>query len=333
MCKKTSNKPNKTLKNLDSVNPENFSLDTLAQVRKSDQNLLTKSTLVKKARAKYMTQNLVFSLANLKSCLQKSYWNSYHCNTLLQQKGKVLSSKYCNNRWCAVCNRVRVAKLIKGYYPILSGFNEKFFITLTVPNCNAEDLQDVIEKMNKDIRRIFDGYFRKTLKLKALGIKKIEVTYNPQRKYQPYHPHFHFILNSEFAGIKLIEKWLELNPLASSSAQDIREANDNSVMELFKYFAKTAVKNKKTGKIDINPTALDVIYTAMYGKRVYQAYGITKISEDIEELHSKEIQDLTEDDTVWKWLENDWIDESTGECLTGYTPNEEFIKLVKSIKI
>lgn len=328
MCKKCSNKPKKSNKNL--VQNDGLTLDTLAQMSEPVIQEVTRKKMQKKARAKFMTQGLCLGLVDLRSPLKQSYWNSYHCNSFLEQKGKKLTSKYCNNRWCIVCNRIRVAKLIKGYYPVLQEMNEKYFITLTVPNVNAEDLQDTIEKMNQNIRYIFNEYFRRTLKKKVLGLKKIEVTYNPQRKYQPYHPHFHLILDNEVSGVQLIEKWLQLNPMANSIAQDIRPADDNSIMELFKYFAKTAVK-MPDGKIDINTVALDVIYTAMRGKRVYQPYGIEKVSEDIDDIHSTDVQDLAENDTVWFWLENDWIDRNSGEVLTGYEPNKEFKKLVKSI--
>ena len=96
-------------------------------------------------------------------------------------------------------------------------------------------------------------------------------------------------------------------------------------MELFKYFTKIVTKQQ----IYLKP--LDVIFSAMRGMRVFQPMGIKKdVSEDIKELQSERYADLESREVEWTWLDTDWIDRTTGETLTGYTPSETFQRLVNS---
>ena len=66
---------------------------------------------------------------------------------------------------------------------------------------------------------------------------------------------------------------------------------------------------------------MDTIFTAMYGQRTFQAYGLKKeVNEDIETLISEIYKDVEAKETTWSWIEDDWIDLKTGECLTSYKP-------------
>ena len=82
------------------------SLDTLAQLDHFTENQAYK-TLKKRAISKYYTNEILYPLIDLKNECEDSYWNTYHCVKTLHQdtEGKV-TSKYCKNRWCIVCNRI-----------------------------------------------------------------------------------------------------------------------------------------------------------------------------------------------------------------------------------
>ena len=92
-----------------------------------------KSVLLRRARAKFLSKALAKQLlkANPDSKLFKSYRATLSCSSVLQQNGKKLTTLYCKNRWCAVCNRIRTAKLIGGYSEQLEEFKEPYFVTLT----------------------------------------------------------------------------------------------------------------------------------------------------------------------------------------------------------
>lgn len=336
-CKKQNKKENITQTSLFSeLKKTSLPLDTLARLGELDNqgfkitvDTVKRSTLIKKARAKFMTVGLALKLASLESPLKDSYWNTYYCNTVLSQVGSVITSKYCNNRWCIICNRIRTAKMIRSYHPVIKDMKESQFVTLTVPNVKAGVLRNTIEQMNKDFRYIVHEIFRRRLKMPFNALKKLECTYNVERK--DYHPHFHIVVENKLMGDKLIENWLLMHPKCSEKAQNIKPCDENASMELFKYFAKTCAKDKDSN-IVINPHALDTMYQAMRKLRIYQNYGTFKrVSEDVDEISAQIIEGLEMRITEWHWLENDWVDLVRNEKLTGYVPSEQFEKLVKSI--
>jgi prophage antirepressor-like protein len=308
-------------------------LDTLAQL---GTNLNTEPKdigfLGKRARAKTFTAPLSVKLASLNSDLKKSYWNSYYCNESLTQEGSKITGKYCNNRWCSVCNRIRTAKLIQGYNVPLSELSDKQFVTLTLPNCTAEKLRETIDFMLKSCKEVQEVFKKRHLRDKQdwqlVGIRKLECTYN--HKTSTYHPHFHFLIEGDIAANELVNEWLKRVPTASRQAQDVRKADKGAETELFKYFSKIVTKTEKGFTTFVEP--LDVIFTAMRGLRVFQPIGLKKdVSEDIEDIITEEISGIEEKFVDWKWFKNDWVDKSTGEVLTGYIPSDSMNRLIDNI--
>jgi DNA-damage-inducible protein D len=308
------------------------SLDTLAQL---GTNLkvepISIGFLAKRARAKTFTVPLSINLASLNSDLKKSYWNTYYCNDTLTQVGNKITGKYCNNRWCSVCNRIRTMNLIKGYHIPLEELDDKHFVTLTLPNCKGEELRETIDFMLKSCKKVQEVFKKRHLREKQdwqlVGIRKLECTYN--NKTNTYHPHFHFLIEGKIAANELVNEWLKRVPTASSKAQDVRKADKGAETELFKYFTKIVTKTEKGFVTFIEP--LDVIFTAMQGLRVFQPIGLKKdVSEDIADQNSQEIDGIEERYAKWKWVRrgHDWIDRSTGEVLTGYIPSDNVNTLI-----
>lgn len=308
-------------------------LDTLAQlVTDSPNEPKNLAHLVKRARAKTFTAPLSVKLASLNSDLKKSYWNSYYCNQSLTQDGNKITGRYCNNRWCSVCNRIRTAKLIIGYKNPLSELEDKQFVTLTLPNCTEEELRPTIDFMNKTVKTIQDTikqrHHRKKQDWQLVGIRKLECTYN--FKTNTYHPHFHFLIEGQEAAQTLLNEWLKRVPTATEKAQDIRKATEGAEVELFKYFTKIVTKTEKGFQTFVEP--LDVIFRAMRGLRVFQPIGLKKdVSENIEDIIAEEIEGIEDSYVKWKWQNNDWVNMSTAEVLTGYIPTESMLKLIDNM--
>lgn len=303
-------------------------LDTLAQLRKTNLD-----TLKKRARAKFLSNALVFKLVDVDSELKSSYWNTYHCSKVLQQEGQKITSTYCNNRWCMVCNRIRTAKLINGYYPVLQEIPNKQFVTLTIPNCKGENLASTIDGMIKNFRRIKDIARKK--KLSIIGIRKLECTWNCFR--DDFHPHFHLVISGIDAAKFLVSEWLKKYPTATVEAQDIREATESSLIELFKYFTKLFPSPKKDGKKRfVTGEALDTMFRAMKSRRVFQPFGIKKIKEikeDIDKLASQIIEDIENDFSYWLWQDDtsDWERTTDHQGLTGYFPSNADLQISGSV--
>lgn len=314
------------------VQAEVVSLDKLAQLGTD----ITRDDLRKRARSKYFSSNLATRLAFVPdSHLTKSYWNTYHCASTIVQEGLTISSKYCNNRWCTTCNRIRTANLVNGYSEPLKELTDKHFVTLTVPNVPGDALKATIDDMNACFKAICETYKRRKQRGKQTwqikGIKKIECTYNPIRK--DFHPHFHVIVEGKECAENLVNDWLIRNPKSTLKAQDLRAADDKSVHELFKYFAKLVTKTGKEHVTHVKP--LDTIFQAMWGLRVFQPIGIKKdVTEDIEGIQKQNVVDIDyeEDIKFWRWEYSDWVD-NNGEAMTGYLPSEQMDKLIDNMKV
>lgn len=304
---------NTTVYSLECAVDNSLLLDTLAQPDGTHQKKVLKP-LQKRAISKYLTNKNIFPLIDLNSTLKPAYWNSYHCTNVLLQDGQKITGRYCNNRWCLVCNRIRTAKLINGYLPVIkSEFKNPFFVTLTVPNVDGSVLRQTICKMIKSFVRI--NRQLRDQKTGIKGIRKIECTYNTALK--SFHPHFHLLVDGKIQADVLISAWLYENKDSDIRGQDSRPADDNSLIELFKY--STKMTTEKDTRVMMSPDALDLIFKALYKIRTYQPIGIKKLvpDEDIDELQAEQIEELRAAVDVWVWEQElkDWIN-SNGEFLT-----------------
>jgi len=299
-------------------------LDKLAQLSQSPSEGLKKASeekqrLAKRVRAKYITNGLTNQLRKLQSPLQKAYINSYFCAQVLEQEGTKLTGRYCKNRWCLICNRIRTAKLINEYNPQLQSLPDLHFVTLTRPNVKADVLRQEIKSLTECFRVIVNRDLRRAgVKIKA--VRKLECTYNWKR--DDYHPHFHIVISGKNEAELLRSTWLARNPTADIKANDVRPCDDRGGKELFKYFTKLLTNGR------IHAQSLDVILTAMQKLRVFQPVGIKKVSEEIPDIISEEYTQIFSDNQnqYWAYRESekfaDWYNMETGEGLTEYTPSD-----------
>ena len=320
-------------------------LDTLAQLVTSEENEPLnldsntsqddKKTLLKRARRKFFTNGFAIGLArsaekSKTSVLEKSYWNTYHCSSTLQAfSDGTIAGKYCKTRWCMVCNAIRTAQSILTYVPVIRTWEDAHFCTVTRPNVKAENLKDEIKELHRIFhlikQKIKQQHHRKKIDFQFVGVRKFECTYNAIS--DTYHPHFHIVFQTRDQAITFMGEWMKRNPTANNKAQDIRPADSNSLVELFKYMTKVISKTGK-GKRVIYADAMDIIFNAMRGKRVMQNFGF-KLPKIEENGDSKKV-DKGFATQVLHWQQScaDWVDVDTGELLTNYIPGEEFKKFV-----
>lgn len=337
----------------DNTGKKSRSLDTLAQLAtksdfdaEEDLNLTAKtdvsdtSKLHKRARRKYFSNQLVLGLVdasklNPDSILQKSYWNSYHCSQTLKVHldGKI-RGKYCNTRWCMICNAIRTAKYIKQYSEIFESWEAPQFLTLTAVTVEPGEL---VERLNV-MHTIFRNTLRKNSKrqdrnnaksLVIQGVRKLECTYNCHTEH--YHPHFHVICNSSATAEYVLSEWTtritKKGIKINRKAQDIRPATKGSCHELFKYMTKVITKSSNRSSSVIRADKLDVIFNSMRRRRTVQSFGFrSKIDNTVQDA-------VTQSEVVaildWQHGITDWVDVETGELLTGYTPSEGMRKLLE----
>jgi hypothetical protein len=161
------------------------------------------------------------------------------------------------------------------------------------------------------------------------AIRATEVTYSEERG--DFHPHMHVAVRGAAVANALIAEWLERWPNARRVAQDARQASEGAVSELFKYATKLASdKRNADGSRGVVPArALDVIFTALRSLRLWQPVGVRAADDDAAnddaemqtDTGTPAITRITES-IVWQWNQRarDWVDYSTGECLTCYAP-------------
>jgi len=308
-----------------------YNLDTLAQLRKAAPvkgYSPTQISFQKRARAKAISDQILYQLIDLDSPLHKSYWNAWHCSRTILQDGSELKTQYCNQRFCLVCNRIRTAKLVNGYREAIDQMQNPYFITLTVRNVKGNQLKAEIKAMQKTFRRILDVMRYRNRPL--VGIRKVEVTYNPERK--DYHPHFHCIVDGCYESFTLISEWLKrYGDRSRIDGQDIRYANKDTAMELFKYFTKIVGKGQA-----YQPEAMDIAFRAMKGKRVFQPFGgIKKQSEDIEVQDQKQCDWIPPQYEIWYFEKageyTDWYN-SSGEPLSDVKLTENTMRFISELQ-
>jgi hypothetical protein len=292
-----------------------------------------KENFGKRARVKFLTEAMAVGLANVsESRLTKAYWNTFYCSSVLHKKGESLTGKYCKNRWCLVCCRIRSAQLIKQFAPVLESWPQKHLVTLTVPNCLGPDLAATIKQMKAGfdtIRRGFTMQHRRKQRATALvALRKLEATHNPDS--DSYHPHFHLVVPDLATANELRAAWLLQFPAAKWKGQDVRPANAGAAHELFKYFTKLVTTQSKERFIRLAP--LNVIFEAISGQCTFQKFGVPKTKVVLTDDEATALAEELNIDAVFEWVQAqaDWVDKESGEMLTDYQPSPQFRKFVES---
>lgn len=285
----------------------------------------------------------------------------------LSEEGKLLASAhstYCKNRVCPICNRINTAHLYNGYKKPLSELEDPYFVTLTAPNVDGAELKTRIKKYGEVFRSILKHHVK--IKKPMTGIKKFECTINEER--MDFHPHLHVIIDGKENAESLVKEWMKSFPDAKIDAQDIQKVTkskfENALLELFKYFAKFFnkeykkdksghyVKDKRGRKIPVltedgkmlihlpDIQMLDQMLCAMSGLRVFQPFGNIRKVKDFtdEDLHKEifEVEDIDFDRVhQYEYIPrlHDWVDKSTGEVFSNYTPPDSTIKMFDLNKV
>lgn len=296
-----------------------------------------------RAKRKTITGSMALNLADIargkgEQEKEKSYWNTYYCqSTIITANGK-LYGNYCKNRFCNLCCSIRKAEIINRYYPVMKQWEEPYFVTLTVKSCPAHKLKFLIGKVLKVFNRIKEKHKKRHQRgtgTKLVGVKSLECNFNPLKK--TYNPHLHIIVaNKEMAEI-LVNDWLKIWPrkYADKKAQKIKRVYDleNNLVEIIKYGSKIFTepdvnkKSKTKGTQQIYAAALDNILTAMKGRRIFDRFGFNlpkqeKPTPKITML--KQYEELEFNPKI-----ADWQNVYSGEVLSGYTPPSQLTAMLE----
>lgn len=204
---------------------------------------------------------------------------------------KTVRSNSCKNRFCPICSWKKSQKDGMKIAVVMQAIKEELnyeflFLTLTVPNVPAEELDNEIREMSKAYNHLTK---LKAFKQIAKGhIRKLEVTYNKDR--DDYHPHFHVLIavnRSYFNSRYYIKQseWLKMwrettgktgideNGKDEIIALDVRRVktgvNETAYLEMAKYSAKDS-------DLNTSQEVFDTFYESLKGKRLITYSGVFK---------------------------------------------------------
>lgn len=220
--------------------------------------------------------------------------------------GEIKKANFCKQRLCPVCNYIKSTvnwHRIKNCVEYLkTEYNYKFvFMTLTVKNCSAEDLQETIDNLLQSFRRLYN---RRSFKKSIKGsIRGLEITYNKAAK--TFHPHIHLLCavpedyfdsnSKNYVTIEKLRKWWSESAKLNYYVQvDIRgiDQSDNAVAEVAKYAIKMSSLIDDTNKLN-EIKATQCIYEFTYGRRLIAALGCFKKAMQV--LNIKDFDEIEND--------------------------------------
>lgn len=233
-------------------------------------------------------------------------------------KKKLDHMNSCRVRLCPLCAWRRSLKAFSNSMKITDYLQEKkeyryLFITLTVKNCKAEELSQVLNNMFTGLNRLLQ---LKIIKSAWKGFYRgLEITYN--KNADTFHPHFHFLVavnpsyfKSKFyiSQKKLQEIWaqslrLEYLPICNIKAVKITEEKNVSAeqkrIEMRKALAeisKYAVKDKEyiyQNDLELSVKVVKVLDEVLKDRRLIAYGGIMKEAKKKLQLEDEENGDLT----------------------------------------
>lgn len=297
----------------------------------ADRTKVDKKSLRSKAYKKKVSKALAVALATsvpepdvfqngvrIQSPLKKAYWNTYYCNDTIIVENGIMNAGHCKNRWCLVCQSIKMANIANGYGPQIEAMADPYFVTLTAPTVLDWALERNIKLFLSSWRSIMKEAARPSTKRILCGLRKAECTVRPGGYY---HFHFHAVIDGRENAEWLVERWLYTMPNSLPDGQDVRPVDrSRPVMDLFKYFTKLTTKVHRHDGADlmanesrafVDPSRLHVIFKHFKGLRVFQPFGtMRKINED------RKIEECGVLDGRYNWAMNDWFDIDSGLALS-----------------
>lgn len=209
---------------------------------------------------------------------------------VVDSHGRLCSANFCRDRLCPLCAWRRTLKIYSQVSQIVSVIESKcqfLFLTLTIPNCSAEELSRTITKLMRGFDRLMK---LKKVKTAVCGFfRALEVTRNAEQ--DTYHPHFHVILAVSpkyFKGKDYIrqDEWLQMWRDSygdeTITQVDIRRARGKSgsddlasaVAEMAKYTVKSS--DYLTSDESTTDRIVLTLAGALKGRRLVHFGGIFK---------------------------------------------------------
>lgn len=271
-----------------------------------------------------------------------TYWNTYHCQNRLVRVENRVCGPYCKNRICTLCLANRKAEMIRKYLPVLSQWENPYFVTLSVKSCKKHRLRAYILNIKEALRKIIETAKKRHQRgkgPKCMGIMAIESNFNPITL--TYNPHIHLIVSCKEIGEFIRAEWMRRSKVNYTYKRgqfcEPLYNREKGLIELIKYGSKIFTepdikKAKENGKKTphcIFVAALHTIVRAMRDIRVFERFGFNLPKESKRATNKQTITDYDQFEYDPKYM--DWVDREGAELLLGYRPTKDLLELMLSI--
>ena len=212
---------------------------------------------------------------------------------IAEGRHELYHANFCRERLCPMCAWQRSQYIFGEVSRVMDGVQKEhpdlqpIFLTLTMRNCSAADLNQTLDAIfkgwnrlmaNDKMKRLITGWFR-----------ALEITYN--EKNDTYHPHIHaillvspsyFTMPKDYMGIMdWVRVWRKAAKLDYDPSCDIRSIgteNDRSgaVAEVAKYTLKSTDYLKPNDE-KLTDKLVSEFGRAIKGRRLYAYGGIMKV--------------------------------------------------------
>ena len=201
-------------------------------------------------------------------------------------------ANFCRERLCPMCAWHRTQQIFAQVSQVMDTIEQErpelvpIFLTLTVRNCSAAELNGTLDIVFKGWNNMMSGN-SKVNRLVAGWFRALEITYNEQE--DTYHPHIHAILlmpPSYFTTPKdymTTEKWaqtwrkamkLDYDPICDIRRVETEEGKAGAVAEVAKYTVKDSDYLKDDEKL--TDKLVSEFGKAIKGRRLVAFGGLMK---------------------------------------------------------
>lgn len=240
-----------------------------------------------------------------------------HCGSFLTfiadydfKHQKLYTADFCKNGFCPMCNYRKSRKTAEAVATIMKAIEDReklsfIFLTLTVPNVEANELKATLKDFNASFKRLSET---KAFKAMSRGyIRKLEITYNEEM--DTYHPHFHVIIavdNNYFSHpakyishdnwLKMWQKATKNDTITQVNVKRVKDTKkSNAILEISKYSAKDSDYTN-------SQEVFETFYTALKGARlitynaIFRDYKKMYDHGELEEYRQQEKEKI-----IWFW--------------------------------
>lgn len=243
----------------------------------------------------------------------------------LQSVKDIKRVNLCRDKFCFNCQSMLALKRQGKFAPQLDSLRGDFMIAhviVTVPNCEAEELEPLLDRMYKKFPFLL-RYFRGKAKVHGVdfeqygyggGVRGLEVTQN--REDKSFHPHFHcmllfrpdldltgkYINSFSYDRGELVRKFSELEILlqklwyllmndqtvTAQAIKNLKEGYSVQVLDSKGYYHeafKYACKgafDETKGAFIYNEPTFRVLQSALHSRRMIQGYGLLHNFNDLD---------------------------------------------------